>query len=81
MNTNMKALQGFYAPQQGINARQILVQFSLQAVGRVAAVGVAVFLILAWILTSPFIHLMDRFTGSKKVKTKKPNKQLTKETL
>jgi hypothetical protein len=40
--------------------------FGLQATGSVVAVGIAVFLVLAWIVTSPFIHLVDRIAGMKK---------------
>jgi hypothetical protein len=49
---------------------QKLAQFGIQATGNVVAIGVVVFLVLAWVLTSPFIQLIDRFADNGKVKLK-----------
>jgi hypothetical protein len=50
--------------------RQKLAAFSIQAVGNVVTAGVIIFLILAWVLTSPVIQLMDQVADDGKAKTK-----------
>jgi hypothetical protein len=63
MNTNMKTLQDF-------DRRQKLAQFGIQAMGNVVTAGVVVFLVLAWVLTSPLIRMVDLVAGNGKEKTK-----------
>jgi hypothetical protein len=49
--------------------RQKLAQFGIQTVGNMVTVGVVVFLVLVWMLTSPLIQLIDQVAGRLKVKT------------
>lgn len=62
MRTNIKAFRDF-------DMRQKLAQFGIQTVGNMVTVGVVIFLVLAWIITSPLIQLIDRVGGTLKVKT------------
>jgi hypothetical protein len=55
---------------QDFDMRQKLVQFGVQAAGNFVAAGVVAFLVTAWILTSPFIRLIDEIASNAKVKTK-----------
>jgi hypothetical protein len=63
MNINMKTLQDF-------DRRQKFAEFGVQAMGNVITAGVVVFLVLAWVLTSPLIRLVDLVAGNGKDKTK-----------
>jgi hypothetical protein len=49
---------------------QKFIYFATQAIGNVVTAGVVVFLVLAWVLTAPFIQLCDQFAGNAKVKNK-----------
>jgi low affinity Fe/Cu permease len=40
-------------------------QFVVQAVGNVVAIGVALLLVMAWVITGPFIQLGDRLAQRK----------------
>jgi hypothetical protein len=48
--------------------RQKLAQFGIQTVGNMVTVGVVIFLVLAWMITSPLIQFIDRVGGTLKVK-------------
>lgn len=48
--------------------RQKIAQIGVQTAGDVVTVGVVIFLVLAWMLTSPFIQLFDQFAGRTKVR-------------
>jgi hypothetical protein len=50
--------------------RQKLIQFGVQAAGNVVTIGVIVFLVVAWALSSPLIRLSDWLAGSRKEKLK-----------
>jgi hypothetical protein len=64
MNISIKTVRDFDMPQK-------LAVFSVQAVGNVVTAGVVVFLILAWVFTSPLIQLMDQVADDgKKTKNK-----------
>ena len=63
MNANMKTLQDF-------ELRQKISQFGVQTAGNIVTAGVVVFLVLAWLLTDPFVQLGNLFAGNGKVKTK-----------
>jgi hypothetical protein len=49
---------------------QKFTQFGVQVTGSIVAIGVTVFLVLAWVFTSPLIQLVDEIAGGRKVKTK-----------
>jgi len=59
----MKTLQDF-------ELRQKISQFGVQTAGNIVTAGVVVFLVLAWLLTDPFVQLGNLFAGNGKVKTK-----------
>jgi hypothetical protein len=59
--------------------RQKLAQFGVQTIGHVVTAGVVVFLVLAWMLTSPFVQLGDRLAGHGKIKAKARGKILNEE--
>lgn len=46
--------------------RPKLVQFGIQAAGYIVTFGVVVFLVLAWMLTSPFVWLGDWLANNRK---------------
>jgi hypothetical protein len=60
----MKTLPNF-------DLRQKFAHFGIQTTGHVIAVGVVIFLVLAWVLTSPFIQLADQIAGNEKLKKEK----------
>lgn len=68
MNTVMVAFHDF-------DMRQKIVQFGVQTAGDLITAGVVVFLVSAWILTSPLIQLIDLVAGKRKVKTKEHGQQ------
>jgi len=68
MNTDVAVFQNF-------DMRQKLVQFGVQAAGNLVAAGVVAFLVTAWILTSPFIQLIDRIASNGNVKVKEQIKK------
>jgi hypothetical protein len=49
---------------------QKFAQFGVQATGSIVATGVVVFLVLAWLVTSPMIRLIDQLVDKRKEKTK-----------
>ena len=59
MNANMK-----------FDMRQKLVQFGVQTTGHIVTAGLVVFLVLAWMLTSPLVQLSDKLMGNGKGKFK-----------
>lgn len=63
MNPAIKQLEHF-------ELRQKLAGFGVQIMGNVVSVGVIVFLVSAWALTTPFIQLHDQFARTAKVKNK-----------
>jgi low affinity Fe/Cu permease len=56
---------------QNSDAFQKLVRFGVQATGRVATIGLAVFLILAWALTGPLFGLGGWIAQREKLKNEK----------
>jgi hypothetical protein len=66
----MKAFQNFGAFEK-------FEQFCVQTIGHIAALGVAFFLILAWLITGPIFRLSDRIANEAKQKqTKKLEGQI-----
>jgi low affinity Fe/Cu permease len=66
----MKTLQHFEAFQK-------FERFCVQTIGHIAALGVAFFLVLAWLITGPIFRLSDRIaTEAKQKQTKKLEGQL-----